>query len=176
VNRIRYAPEVASRPDRLAKDLANAKTLATLLEDEAAKLRSVKLPLPPPAFTNGDDTGVKKEDSDVTMTVPDEEDEESEPKERGSDAVERRIEKVMADLREQGVIDVNDEKAYEEKKVCSRCSFLIGSLIIILGPPFFFGRWWYRSICTLRIFGLHSTRAITALLLPIISKNCSVSV
>ena len=119
MNRIRYAPEVASRPDRLAKDLANAKTLATLLEDEAAKLRSVKLPLPQPTFTNGDDAVVKKEDSDATMAAPDEEDEESEPKERGSDAVERRIEKVMVDLREEGVIDVDDEKAYEEKKVCS---------------------------------------------------------
>ena len=40
----------------------------------------------------------------------------------------------------------------------------------------FFCRWWYRSICTLRIFGLHSTHAITAPLSPIISKNCSVSV
>lgn len=119
MNRIRYAPEVASRPDRLAKDLANSKALATLLEDEAAKLRSVKLPLPQPAFTNGDDAGVEKEDSDATMAAPNEEDEESEPRERGSDAVERRIEKIMADLREQGVIDVNDEKAYEEKKVCS---------------------------------------------------------
>lgn len=119
MNRIRYAPEVASRPDRLVKDLANAKTLATLLEDEAAKLRSVKLPLPQPASTNGDDAGVKKEDSDATMAAPDEEDEEAEPRERGSDAVERRIEKIMVDLREQGVIDVNDEKAYEEKKVCS---------------------------------------------------------
>jgi hypothetical protein len=119
VNRIRYAPEVASRPDRLVKDLANTKTLATLLEDEAAKLRSVKLPLPQPASANGDDTEVKKEDSDATMAAPDGEDEEPEPRERGSDAVERRIEKVMADLREQGVIDVNDEKAYEEKKVCS---------------------------------------------------------
>ena len=117
MNRIRYAPEVASRPDRLAKDLANAKTLATLLEDEASKLRSIKLP-PSPVVTNGDDAGAKKEeDADAIMAAPDDED-ESEPKERGSDAVERRIEKIMADLREQGVIDVNDEKAYEEKKVC----------------------------------------------------------
>ena len=120
MNRIRYAPEVASRPDRLAKDLANAKILATLLEDAASKLRSNKLPLPPPALANGDDAEEKKEDeSDATMAAPDDEDEEYEPKERGSDAVERRIEKVMADLREQGVIDVNDEKAYEEKKVRS---------------------------------------------------------
>ena len=120
MNRIRYAPEVASRPDRLAKDLANVKVLASLLEDEAAKLRSIKMPSPASSYTNSDD-GVKKEDSDATMATPeDDDDEESEPKERGSDAVERRIEKVMTDLREQGVIDVNDEKAYEEKKVCSR--------------------------------------------------------
>ena len=121
MNRIRYAPEVASRPDRLAKDLANAKALATLLEDEAAKLRSVKLPLPQPASTNGDDVEMKKEDFNATMAAPDEDD-EPEPRELGSDAVERRIEKVMADLREQGVIDVNDEREYEEKKVCSYCS------------------------------------------------------
>ena len=129
MNRIRYAPEVASRPDRLAKDLANAKTLATLLEDEATKLRSVKLPLPPSA--NSDDAGVKKEDPDATMAALDDEDEETEPKERGSDAVERRIEKVMADLREQGVVDVNDEKACEEKKVCFWNSYFryISSLI-----------------------------------------------
>lgn len=62
---------------------------------------------------------MKKEDFDATMAAPEGEDEEPEPRERGSDAVERRIEKVMTDLREQGVIDVNDEKAYEEKKVCS---------------------------------------------------------
>jgi hypothetical protein len=130
VNRIRYAPEVASRPDRLVKDLANAKTLATLLEDEAAKLRGVKLPLPLPAVTNGDDAGVKKEDTDATMAAPHDEDEEPEPKEQGSDAVERRIEKIMANLREQGFIDVNDDKAYEEKKVCSWCSdfYLVRSL------------------------------------------------
>lgn len=118
MNRIRYAPEVASRPDRLAKDLANARALATILEEEAAKLRSARFPLPPSPVNNGDDAEVKKEDTDATMAAPDDENEEPEPKERGSDAVERRIEKIMADFREQGVINVNDEKAYEEKKVC----------------------------------------------------------
>ena len=46
-----------------------------------------------------------------------EEEEPEEPKERGSDAVERRIEKVMSELRDQGLVDVNDEQVYEERKV-----------------------------------------------------------
>jgi len=50
------------------------------------------------------------------MAPPDMEDEEPEPLERGSIAVERRIEKIMADLRDQGLVDINDEKAYEETK------------------------------------------------------------
>ena len=37
VNRVRYTPEVASKPDRMEKDLANAKILAGLLEEEAAE-------------------------------------------------------------------------------------------------------------------------------------------
>lgn len=44
---------------------------------------------------------------------------EEEPSERGSDAVERRAEKIMADLREQNLIDPNNENAYENKKVRS---------------------------------------------------------
>ncbi|KAG6862604.1 hypothetical protein C0991_011269, partial [Blastosporella zonata] len=45
-----------------------------------------------------------------------EEEEEPEPKENGSEAVEQRIEKVMADMRDLGLVDENDERAYEEKK------------------------------------------------------------
>lgn len=115
VNKIRYAPEVASRPDRLAKDLENAKVLATILEDQAAKLRAAKIvPLKAPAVKQ-DGEGVKAEGSDADMTAP--EDEDPEPKEPGSNAVERRIEKVMSDMRDQGLVDINDERVYEEKKV-----------------------------------------------------------
>jgi uncharacterized protein YdhG (YjbR/CyaY superfamily) len=49
------------------------------------------------------------------MASPD--DHELEPKESGTDAVERRIEKVMAEMRDQSLIDINDEKTYHEKKV-----------------------------------------------------------
>lgn len=52
------------------------------------------------------------------MASPMEED-DTEPGERGSDAVERRIEKVMIDLKEQGLVDLDDEKAVPATKVAS---------------------------------------------------------
>lgn len=130
VNRIRYTPEVASRPERMEKDLANAKKLASILEEEAAKLRVAKV-LPAgatPSMASGSAEGAEKKDGenddgksaqdDANMAdVQLESEPEEEPKERGSDAVDRRVEKVMADLKEQGLVDVNDEKAYEERKV-----------------------------------------------------------
>ncbi|KAH7930063.1 hypothetical protein BV22DRAFT_1055685 [Leucogyrophana mollusca] len=111
VNRIRYVPEVASKPDRIEKDLVNAKLLASILEEEAAAVRK-SLPAAEgdgPA-ANGD---AKTEDAVMTDTHGDNE-EDPEPKEVGSEAVERRIEKIMAELREQGL--VIDEKAVEAKK------------------------------------------------------------
>ncbi|KAJ7718497.1 hypothetical protein DFH07DRAFT_860253, partial [Mycena maculata] len=111
-NRIRYAPEVASRPDRMEKDLANAKALAARLEEEAAELRKLKIPSKAAPVEGG----VATTDADVSMERGADE-EEGEPRERGSDAVERRVEKVMADLRQQGLVDVNDDKAYEAKKL-----------------------------------------------------------
>jgi len=50
------------------------------------------------------------------MASPMEED-DPEPNERGSDAVERRIEKVMVDLKGQGLVDPDDENAVHAKKV-----------------------------------------------------------
>lgn len=123
MNKIRFTPEVASRPDRIAKDLGSAKVLAEILEDEAARVRSAQVPLLNATKADDDETQ-GTEQSDVAMVPPNVEDEEPEPLERGSAAVERRVEKVMADLRDQGLIDINDEKAYEEKKVC----------IIIINP------------------------------------------
>ncbi|KAF7330828.1 hypothetical protein MVEN_02422000 [Mycena venus] len=115
-NRVRYAPEVSSRPDRMEKDLANAKALAAKLEGEAAELRKLKIAHGKAVPAEG---GEAVDGEDVSMPVAAEEDaeeEEPEPRERGCDAVERRIEKVMADLRAQELIDVNDDKAYEAKK------------------------------------------------------------
>ena len=115
MNKIRYAPEVASRPERMAKDLANAKILAEILEDEASRIRATKVStLNAPSEGGGQCT----EQSDVAMVPPEVEDDDPEPLERGSAAVDRRIEKVMADLREQGPVEINDEVTFEEKRVC----------------------------------------------------------
>lgn len=118
VNKIRYTPEVASRPDRLEKDLQNAKVLAGILEVQASRLRTLKMSdLKTLGGVKQDGEGPKPTQNDANMPPP--EDEDPEPKERGSDAVERRIEKVMSDMREQGLVDINDEKAFEAKKVPS---------------------------------------------------------
>ncbi|KAF9526311.1 hypothetical protein CPB83DRAFT_858152 [Crepidotus variabilis] len=110
-NKVRYAPEVANRPERLEKDLENVKILATLLEEQAAKLRAYKHVAP--EKTNDESSA----EEPVDVPILEVEEEEEEPKERGSDAVERRIEKVLADMKDQGLVDVNDEKAYQAKKV-----------------------------------------------------------
>lgn len=122
VNRIRYTPDVASKPDRLEKDLATAKVLAGLLEDEAATLRKNKaqyMPAKEPAAEPADgEDGQSEQKDDVTMAdsqAP--ADDDDDPKERGSEAVERRIEKVMSELQDQGVIDVNDDVVFQAKKV-----------------------------------------------------------
>jgi hypothetical protein len=104
----------------LEKDLENAKVLASLLEEQAAKLRAYQ-----PSTTSGEKAngGVSDSNGDATMASP--EDDDPEPKERGTDAVERRIDKIMTDLKDQGLVNVSDEKAYHMKKVgiviCSFC-------------------------------------------------------
>lgn len=114
---MRFTPEVASKPDRIAKDLVNAKALAEVLEDEYETLRKLKTEVK--SETNGDATATNgNTDGDVAMTGAEESPEEdSEPRERGSEAVERRVEKVMGEMAEQGLVDANDEKAMEAKRV-----------------------------------------------------------
>ncbi|EIN10253.1 hypothetical protein PUNSTDRAFT_84168 [Punctularia strigosozonata HHB-11173 SS5] len=124
VNRVRYAPEVASRPDRLQKDLANVKALAAVLEDEYTKLRTFKpeKPKKPTEGTEGEGEnaggegeGVKKEEQkEETMDVDEEED--PEPRERGSEAVERKVGQLMDGFVQAGLIDPADEKAFQAKK------------------------------------------------------------
>ncbi|KAF5393854.1 hypothetical protein D9757_000439 [Collybiopsis confluens] len=117
VNKIRIAPDVASKPDRMEKDLAKASILAGLLEEEAAVLRKIKpgrddaLPKP-----EGEDTLMDSNNTDNGDGDLDGEEDEEEPPERGSDAVDRRIEKILADMRDQGLVDPGDEEAYEAKK------------------------------------------------------------
>ncbi|KZT20651.1 hypothetical protein NEOLEDRAFT_1140488 [Neolentinus lepideus HHB14362 ss-1] len=120
VNRVRYAPEVSNKPDRLEKDLANAKVLAAKLEEEFLELRTWQPPKPE-AKTSDDTENAKVngEDHDTTMAEvngnPEQED-EPEPTEKGTEAVERRVEKVVADLVSQGLVDASDEKALNAKR------------------------------------------------------------
>ncbi len=121
VTRVRHTPEVASKPDRLVKDLANAKKLAAILEEEYMNLRKAKIDEKP---QNGDAAaGAKDEQADASnedsamRDATAEAEDDPEPREMGSEAVERRIEKVMADLQEQGAVDTSDEKALEAKRV-----------------------------------------------------------
>jgi hypothetical protein len=112
-NGVLYTPDVASKPDRLAKDLRQAKALVSILEAEAATLRKAKVKKPQPKDDHIIEDG--RESTDMIAGIMEED--EPEPKENGSDAVERRIEKIMTDLREQGHVDGNDKNAYEARKV-----------------------------------------------------------
>lgn len=47
----------------------------------------------------------------------DQDSDEDAPKSRGSEAVERRIEKVILELKESGAVDVMNEKEFEARKV-----------------------------------------------------------
>ncbi|OJT13375.1 Serrate RNA effector molecule -like protein [Trametes pubescens] len=120
VTRVRYTPEVASKPDRLAKDLENAKKLAALLEGEYMRLRKAKVDEKPQdngepsANANGDKPEAPAEDATMADATADADD--PEPREMGSEAVERRVEKVLADLHEQGAVDTSDEKSLEAKR------------------------------------------------------------
>ena len=111
---------MASKPDRLVKDLENAKTLAALLEEEYMNLRKARVDGKSQngdisAAANGENAEAQPEDATMADTADTEDD--PEPREMGSEAVERRIEKVMADLQEQGAVDTSDEKALEAKRV-----------------------------------------------------------
>lgn len=161
VNRVRYTPEVASKPDRMEKDLANAKILARLLEDQAAALRKVKVKIPKAETTDPAIEAIEGENGhvetqgDVTMADLMDDDDDEEPEERGSEAVERRVEKVMAEIQDRGLVDTNDEKALQAKRV--RPSLFRFRILAYLRNS----RRWYRSICTLHTCGLHSTHVTT---------------
>lgn len=91
--------------------------MAAILEEEFETLRKLKIEQKKEA--NGDTSangGAVLSDA-VMADATGAEEEDPEPRERGSEAVERRIEKVMADIRDQGLVDAADEKALEAKKV-----------------------------------------------------------
>ncbi|KAG6900119.1 hypothetical protein C0993_002654 [Termitomyces sp. T159_Od127] len=123
-NRVRYAPEVASKPDRIRKDLASIKALAAVLEQQAMTLRQFK----PSSAGKVDGEADKPDGEDTNMVVQEVEDaEEPEPKENGSEAIERRIEKIMSDMRDLGLVDED-----ENKKVKLFFSFFMNNRLLII--------------------------------------------
>jgi hypothetical protein len=115
VTRIRFAPSIAGSPERIAKDLASAKRLATKLEADAAEFSSFK---EPPKPTNGKSkakTDAKEEETESgEQPAPEiEVDADTEPKEKGSEAVERRLQRLYFELE----ASADDEKDLQVKKV-----------------------------------------------------------
>lgn len=99
-SRIRCTPEIASRPDRIETDLANVKKLASILEDEATRLGR---------FKDEQQSGA----GGVEVKV---EHQES-LKERGSEAIERRLERLVSDMQEQEHHQEGEESGLTIKKV-----------------------------------------------------------
>lgn len=119
VGKVRYAPDVASRPERMVKDLANAKALVSLMEEEAASLRK-EMHVLPTQESNGDNAPVNGTSTDDAATADSSGfhyEEDPEPRERGSDAVERRIERIMSELRDQGQFAGCSDDELEAKRV-----------------------------------------------------------
>ncbi|VDC04076.1 unnamed protein product [Peniophora sp. CBMAI 1063] len=124
-NKVRYTPEAASRPERIFADLANVRALAAKLDADYRHHR--RLPARP--ADAGEDweksameewaskkEGEGAETEDIKMEGAEGEEEDPLPIESGAEAVEKRVEIVMMDLKEAGKVDEADEKAYELKK------------------------------------------------------------
>ncbi|KAI0080659.1 hypothetical protein K474DRAFT_1657465 [Panus rudis PR-1116 ss-1] len=116
-SRTRYTPEAASRPDRTEKDLANAKALARILEDEYVALLKAKAEAKAKAESTEQSADANGTSQDAPATeLGDDQEEDPEPRERGSDAVERRIEKVISDMKEHGLFEDLDENEVQAKR------------------------------------------------------------
>jgi len=89
VTKIRYTPACANKLERLEKDLEQAKKLVTVYESQAAQLAAYKpvWPVGAPA-----DAPIPEQENGLTI----EDDEERNPN-RGSTAVEERIDKLVSE-------------------------------------------------------------------------------
>lgn len=91
------------------------------MEEEAATLRQA-MTIPAKQESNSDEAtanGTSTANGDAVMdeAVSEQYEEDPEPRERGSEAVERRVEKVMSELREQGLFAGCSDEEVEAKRV-----------------------------------------------------------
>jgi hypothetical protein len=105
-NRVRYAPEAASRPDIVEKDLDRARTLLVRLEAEHYALRNIRI-------LSRDEVaalpaGPLQEDM-VTLAEGEEDRDEPELCKSVLSAIEQQIEKVYAETPKDG-LDEDDLK------------------------------------------------------------------
>jgi len=105
-NRVRYAPDVASRPDILQKDLERARTLLVRLEAEYYALR--KLCILSRDEVTALPEGSLREDM-LTLAEGEGYGDDLEPSRSTLSAVEQRIERVVAETLQDG-LDEDDLK------------------------------------------------------------------
>lgn len=141
---------MASRPDILQKDLERARTLLVRLEAENHELRKLRI-LSRDEVANLPE-GSLREDM-VTLAEGEEDRDDPEPSGSTLSAIEQRIEKVFADLPQDG-LDEDDLKIRKVRPMCSLCA-----------PPAAepYARLLYHSIWSLQLCAMPSIRAITAL-------------
>ncbi|KAI0002946.1 hypothetical protein BJV74DRAFT_876354 [Russula compacta] len=105
-NRVRYAPEVASRFDILQKDLERARTLLVHLEAEYYALRKLRVLSRDEVATLPE--GPLREDM-VTLAEGEEDRDDPEPSRSTLSAIEQRIEKILVET-PQDALDEDDLK------------------------------------------------------------------
>lgn len=95
-----------------------------MLEDEHDRIR--RAPLSEDAPSQVDPSGTQPGPTDDTPMADgslDHDPDDDGPKSRGSEAVERRVEKIISELKASGAVDVMSEREFEAKKV--RFTFLL---------------------------------------------------
>lgn len=120
-NRIRYAPEVASRPDILEKDLERARVLLVRLEAENYALRRIRI-LPREEVAALPE-GPLQEDI-VTLAEGEEDRDDPETSKNTLSAIEQRIEKVYADAAQDGL----DEDDLKIRKITMSLDLVLAAL------------------------------------------------
>ena len=173
-----------------------------MLEDEYDRIRRPPSREDAPSQEGPLDPGSQSAPPDDTLMVDsnlDQDLDEDAPKSRGSEAVERRIEKVISELKESGAVELMNEREFESRKV----KFHLLSIAARFPPspliphiprlrytpldqetveltffcsPYYSYRMPLHWTCTFHTFEQHLTHAFTARLLPIMSKNCKENV
>ncbi len=117
-NRVRYAPDVASRPDILRKDLERARTLLVRLEAECYALRKLRI------ISRDEVTALPEgplQEDMLTLANGDVDGDDPEPSRSSLSAIEQRIERVLAEIPQDG-LDEDDLEIRKVRLMSSLCA------------------------------------------------------